>query len=665
MLFTERMKKIEMLIMKTDVDAVMRYLGFAGCLQLIAEGHEQRELSEGEREIVDLKLKVESVARFLGQDEEIAPAAPVAPVPDRVQLRARALSFLEESRTLIEEETLLLQRRISLQQASEELSAFSHLRVPFSDLENLTYLTVRLGFLEPQKVEDLSRALAKRALVLRLNAPGHILALAPRKGRWALDSELKRRDFQERPLPAGMKGLPADMLKALSSDLKEVEVSLAALKDRKEAMGNSKKGEIAFLLEHLRLDAAIDSVTQGLASSGSVQKVSGWIPSRKHRDVVKSLDELTHGSIALRSFDPEELPDVKSGKTKVPVSTPHGRIVRGFERMVFSYSIPLYGTIDPTPFVAVMFVLLFAIMFGDVGQGAVGVLLGLAINSGRIKSFEGYRRKNFGTVFIVTGLASMIAGFLYGSFFASESFLVPVSRALSLLVLGHAQDHVISLGGFQKVIMFFGVTIGIGAVINSVGLVINITNYVRRRDWEKALLSKTGLAGALFFWYVLFVVVRIILGGHVSVIDFACLAVPLLGLFFREPIIHFASGHRPVLKDGLFAFIMEGIVEILESVIYYISNSVSFLRVAAFALAHTVLSTIVFLLADMVGGAPGGIAFRILVILIGNGIIIVLEGLIVTIQVVRLQYYEFFSKFFNETGEEFTPFILRTSGGLK
>jgi V/A-type H+-transporting ATPase subunit I len=654
-----------MLIMKKDVDPVMRYLGFAGCLQLIAEGHEQRELSAEEREIVDLKLRVESVASFLGLEKEIAPAAPVAPVPDRPQLRTRSLALLEEARGLIEEESLLLQRRVTLQQASEELSAFSHLRVPFSDLENLTYLTVRLGFLEPHKVEDLSRALAKRALVLRLNAPGHILAVAPRKGRWALDSELRRRDFQERPLPAGMKGVPADMLKALSSDLKDVEVSLGSLKDRKDALGRAKAAEIAFLLEHLRLDATIDSVTQGLASSGSVQKLSGWIPSRKYQEVVKSLDELTHGSVALRSFDPEELPEVKSGRTKVPVSTPHGRIVRGFERMVFSYSIPLYGTIDPTPFVAVMFVLLFAIMFGDVGQGAVGLLIGLAINSGKIRSFETYRRKNFGTVFIVTGLASIVAGFLYGSFFASESFLIPVSRALSLALLGRAQDHIISLGGFQKVIMFFGVTIGIGALINSVGLVINIANYTRRRDWEKALLSKTGLAGALFFWYVLFIGVRVILGGRISAIDFACLAVPLLGLFFREPIVHLATGHRPVLKDGLFAFIMEGIVEILESVIYYVSNSVSFLRVAAFALAHTVLSTIVFLLADMVGGAPGGLAFRILVILIGNGIVIVLEGLIVTIQVVRLQYYEFFSKFFNEAGEEFTPFILRKSGGVK
>jgi len=349
---------------------------------------------------------------------------------------------------------------------------------------------------------------------------------------------------------------------------------------------------------------------------------------------------------------------------KVPVSVRHGRIVRSFERMVFSYSVPLYGTIDPTPFVAGMFVLLFAIMFGDLGQGFVGVLIGLLICGGKIKALEPYRKKNFGTVFIVVGAASMVTGLLYGSFFANEEVLVPFSRFVTGALFGEARDHIISLAGFEKIILFFGVTIGVGVVINSVGLVINLVNLMGSRKWEDAILSKTGLAGAVFFWYLIFVAVRVALGGSFGGLDLAILAVPLLALFFRELIIRVAEKKKPLLKDGLFSFIMEGIVEILESGIYYISNSVSFLRVAAFALAHTVLSTIVFLLADMVGGAAGGIVFKVLVILIGNSIIIVLEGLIVTIQVVRLQYYEFFSKFFTESGEEFRPFNLR-SGGVR
>jgi V/A-type H+-transporting ATPase subunit I len=220
-------------------------------------------------------------------------------------------------------------------------------------------------------------------------------------------------------------------------------------------------------------------------------------------------------------------------------------------------------------------------------------------------------------------------------------------------------------GGSGKILVFFGFTIAIGAVINSIGLIINITNRFRLGDTYGAVYGKTGLAGALFFWYVLFIAVRVLMGSGLRGFDVPLLAVPLLALFFREPIIRLAERQRPVLKDGLFAFIMEGIVEVLESTIYYVSNSVSFLRVAAFALAHTVLSSIIFLLADMVGGAAGGIVFRILVIFIGNAIIIVLEGLIVTIQVVRLQYYEFFSKFFTESGEEFKPFTLHSTGGSR
>lgn len=664
MLFTEPMKKIELLVLKSDVDSVMRSLGFAGCVQLIAGAHEARELTSEEKEAAELRVRMQSLARFLQVGEGVV-AAGGPSAPDRVLLARRAAELLEEAKPLVDEETQLLQRRLGLKQAADELSAFSRVKVALGDVQGLSYLTVRVGSVSPEILPKLAQSLGKRALVIPLEKPGTFMALAPRKSRWALDSELARREFQPVQLPPGRRGVPAEMLAAINADLASVENTLASLAARKSALGATRGAEIASLLADLDLGAEIDSVKQTLASTGSVQKVTGWIPRRRLPGVLKGLESLVQGRMAATVFDPAELPEVASGKVKVPVSTPHGRVVKSFERMVFSYSIPLYGTIDPTPFVAVMFVLLFAIMFGDVGQGFVGVVIGLLINSGRVASFETYRRKNFGTTFLVAGLASMVSGFLYGSFFANEHVLEPATRAVTQALLGRPLSHIISLVGFQKILLFFGITIGIGAVINSVGLVINIVNYARRGDWEKAILTKTGAAGAVFFWYLLSVAVRIVLGGRVGPLDFAALAVPLLALFFREPVVHLARGHRPLLPGGLFAFIMEGVIEILESAIYYVSNSVSFLRVAAFALAHTVLSTIVFLLSGMVGGAPGGIVFRILIILIGNSIIIVLEGLIVTIQVVRLQYYEFFSKFFSESGEEFSPFILRSSGGSR
>ena len=99
---------------------------------------------------------------------------------------------------------------------------------------------------------------------------------------------------------------------------------------------------------------------------------------------------------------------------------------------------------------------------------------------------------------------------------------------------------------------------------------------------------------------------------------------------------------------------ISGAVELIEVVSGYLSNTVSFVRVGAFALSHAVLNFTILTLTEMVGG-PRSIG-GIIVLIAGNALIIVLEGMIVAIQVIRLQYYEFFSKFFHETGKEFKPF---------
>jgi V/A-type H+-transporting ATPase subunit I len=111
------------------------------------------------------------------------------------------------------------------------------------------------------------------------------------------------------------------------------------------------------------------------------------------------------------------------------------------------------------------------------------------------------------------------------------------------------------------------------------------------------------------------------------------------------------DGERPILENGLFSAIIGAVVEIIEVISSYLSNTVSFVRVGAFALAHAVLGYIINSLVEITPGVGG-----IVVAVAGNAIVVVLEGMIVAIQVVRLQYYEFFSKFFSETGREFKPF---------
>ena len=123
---------------------------------------------------------------------------------------------------------------------------------------------------------------------------------------------------------------------------------------------------------------------------------------------------------------------------------------------------------------------------------------------------------------------------------------------------------------------------------------------------------------------------------------------------FEEPFENLVAGRRPILSNGFGSFLISGIVGIIEVVSGYLSNTVSFVRVGAFALSHAVLDFLIYTLTQLCGG-EGSIA-GILILIFGNALIIVLEGMVVAIQVIRLQYYEFFSKFFHETGKEFKPF---------
>jgi V/A-type H+-transporting ATPase subunit I len=264
----------------------------------------------------------------------------------------------------------------------------------------------------------------------------------------------------------------------------------------------------------------------------------------------------------------------------------------------------------------------------------------------------------------------MCRGLLTGEIFTLEGLLAVPTRAVAGFFMnifgisGVPPERILHLmpekGNVAKLFYFFAFTISVGIVLNSIGLLVNILNLLALKRRERAFFSKTGLSGLLLFWYAIFIAVRCIAGGRFAWFDFIGLLFPVFCIFFGPALWRLFAGDRPVLEDGLMVFIMEGFVEILETLSTYISNTVSFLRVGAFALSHAVLSFIVFTLSGMVSrGVAGGPFFALVITIFGNLVIIVLEGMIVAIQVVRLQYYEFFSKFFTETGIEFKPFRFR------
>jgi V/A-type H+-transporting ATPase subunit I len=673
------MKQIELTVLERDVDGLITFLGRQGVMQFSQNLEHQVPLDEAQAKqkgaarardealyqgIQEQLEKLKRVSVYLGielpaepEETSLFPGSPEAALVEEIHAAVTSVSAQEQG---------LIQEREHLEATLNEVRAISNLNAPFSTLDQLSYLTLRIGRLDPKEQTGLRESLANRAVVVPLGED-RVVAAASRKGRFALDSELKKHSFVPITVPEGYQQIPPELLTSLESRLTEAGRNLQNLEERKGHLRNDYGPKLRALAGSYSMAAIAAQLKSKLVVSKNLYVLSGWVPADTLEKLVAELMRVTGGRVAVRAFDPDEIVTVKEGREKVPVLLKHGAFVQSFERVVFSYGAPLYGTIDPTPFVAVFFTILFGIMFGDVGQGFVLLLLGILSGKRGIKALSGFRR--YSTPLIAVGIASMVMGLLNGSVFAHEELLVvPTRKILGFFMglagqTGEAPERILHLmperDNIEKLFYFFGFTIGVGILLTSIGLWVNIINQITLKKYEKALFSKTGIAGVLLFWYALFIAVRCLLGGHFVWFDLLGLMVPGCGIFFGPVIGRLISKERPLLVEGLMVFIMEGFVEILETLSTYISNTVSFLRVGAFALSHGVLSFIVFTLSGMVSHLTGGSLFSLIIMLVGNTVIILLEGMIVAIQVVRLQYYEFFSKFFTETGVEFSPFRFR------
>ena len=302
--------------------------------------------------------------------------------------------------------------------------------------------------------------------------------------------------------------------------------------------------------------------------------------------------------------------------------------------------IPSNSEIDPTPLTAITFVLMFGLMFGDLGQGLVLMLCGIMLKYfGQRKTKENLVQA--GGILIACGLSAAICGLLYGSVFSSEHLL----PALWF----HPTEHIMKL---------FMTTILIGIVFIITGLLVNIINNILNADYTEAFLEKKGLAILVIYAAIVLFAVNYQSSGQLP-------AIWEISTFIILPLILFSL--RGVLGPAFFQkekphsfseYIIETVMEIVEIALSLFANTISFIRVGAFALSHAGLSIVTYTLAGIADPGMKSVG-AVAIIMIGNIFIIGFEGLICGIQSMHLEYYEFFSKFFKGDGVVFSPFTLK------
>ncbi|MDO4266464.1 MAG: V-type ATPase 116kDa subunit family protein, partial [Eubacteriales bacterium] len=321
-----------------------------------------------------------------------------------------------------------------------------------------------------------------------------------------------------------------------------------------------------------------------------------------------------------------------------PTKLRHSAFLKPFEMFLEMYGLPSYNEIDPTPLLALTYMVFFGFMFGDFGQGAVLFLGGALL----------YRKKGLRLAGIISccGIFSMLFGLLFGSVFGFEDIIEPL-----WLNPQKAMTNLPFIGSLNTV---FVVAISIGMGIILLCMVLNILNGIKQRNGEKVLLDTNGAAGLVFYAAIVVCIVLFMTGHTVpgAAVLAVLLGVPLILLFFKEPIINKAEKKPELIEGSKGMFVTQGFFELFETLLSYFSNTLSFVRIGAFAVSHAAMMGVVLMLA----GAESGGSISWPVIVLGNLFVCGMEGLIVGIQVLRLEYYELFSRFYTGGGRAFKPY---------
>ena len=320
-----------------------------------------------------------------------------------------------------------------------------------------------------------------------------------------------------------------------------------------------------------------------------------------------------------------------------PTKLKNPKIFKPFEMFIKMYGLPAHDEMDPTIFVALTYTFIFGAMFGDVGQGLCLFLIGGIIYL--------TKKANLAGIISVAGLFSTFFGFMFGSVFGFEDILParwlrPVSAMTDLPFIGQLNT-------------VFVVAIAFGMALNILVMLFHIVNAIRARDTENIWFSNNGLAGLVFYGFLVLTVVLFMTGhktpGNILMAIF--LGVPVVLFLFKEPLTNLVERNHKKIEEGKVMFLVQGFFELFETMLSYFSNTLSYVRIGAFAVSHAAIMEVVLMLSGATDGSP-----NIIGLVIGNIVVCGLEGLVVGIQVLRLEYYEMFSRFYKGTGREFKPF---------
>ena len=644
MFFPEAMTETEFIIPEKDLLSVTKVLAGQGIFHQVDASYMSSD--DGSETTVSWK---ERAATYATLERQLVSTMQALFVDEGTLSRTEdeAMIEIDAVRPLVEQiegdvksaNDLLSAKQKNLEQLRnyiKQLEPISDVDLDVSVLRSPRFIHSTLGSIPATNIERLETSLSRIPYVLLTLRKEQENAIVWLTGAQFNADILERaaRSAYLNPLELAetFDGTPSEIIKSLNGEIENTQKEIEKQKEKISQLHDAYQQQLRTLLWRVRASRLLADAMARFGRLHYTYLIVGWVPSSKLEALTQHLKRVS------KSILIEATPSIQRGPTNqtVPVSLQNPGLLGSFQQLVTTYARPRYEEIDPTILITLTFPLLFGAMFGDVGHGLLLALFGGVLVSKRIPALRSM--SGLGSIVAVCGLVATVFGFLYGSIFGLED-VIPA----------------LWIRPMENITQILGIAIGGGIVILSLGFLLNLYNASRAQAWGRFLFDPNGLVGLALFWSLLGLAAGAFIPNFpVPAVVFGLIAIVAgVAVMFSEALIHLVEGHRPLFEGGLGIYAIQAVVELFEKLISFLSNSLSYVRVGAFAVAHVGLSAVIYILANL--ASPGhGVGYW-LVAIIGNLFIVGFEGLIVGIQTMRLEYYEFFSKFFTGGGAPYEP----------
>ena len=583
----------------------------------------------------DALLKAQQYVGYLSEPEKITPDTSMG-LDDIFEL-IRATN--EEYLTFQSRKDVLKRKQEELQAKQKVIEPFRPMDGDLGKILSFKYITCRFGKLPAEQYQKMEKYLMNDLGAIFVKGQQDESSVygayfvSPGEAQ-KVDAVFRSLHFERIEIPPQYKGTPEQACRDLTQQIFDIQKEMDDI-DKEAAKMLGEKAP--------RLVAARNRLEE-LAHNFDVRKMAARVADKKEDyyilcgwmaddDVEKFMEESKDDDKIFIVVEDDH--DSYFGEPPTKLENP--KIFKPFEMFVRMYGLPAHGEIDPTVFVGITYSFIFGVMFGDVGQGLLLVIVGALIYH--------FKKAPLAGIIATAGVFSTIFGFMFGSIFGFEDIIKPLwLRPI---------DHMTTLPFVGKLNTVFIVSVAFGMGIIIIAMILHIVNGLREHDTQGTWFDANGVAGLVFYASVVAVIV-LFMTGHstpAGIVLAVMFGLPLLLILFGKPITDRLKKRKAKQEEGAVMFLVQGFFELFETLLSYFSNTLSFVRIGAFAVSHAAMMEVVLMLAGAEEGSPNWV-----VIVLGNLFVGLMEGLVVGIQVLRLEYYEMFSRFYKGSGRAFDPY---------